>query len=68
MKQEHRDILNTYWALFKKYADLKQGDPGWRDMIEELTDVYEERKETDYARFTKDLFFAFLNEITRLSR
>lgn len=68
MKQEHRDILNDYWAIFKKHIGIKQGDPGWRDMLEELTDMHEKYKETDYAKFTDNLFFAFLNEITRLSR
>lgn len=68
MKQEHKNIMNEYWVIFKDYAGMQQNEEGWSDLVEKLTAMHEKYRKSDYEKFAADLFFAFLNEITRLSR
>ena len=68
MTEEHKEICNAYWAIFKKYAGIKQEDTGWSELVSEITKVVEDYKNTEYSKFATNMFFAFLGEIERMSR
>ena len=68
MTEEHKVILNRYWSTFKRFAGLKQEDKGWGELVGEMTQVFDDYKDTEYSKFVTNMFFAFLGEIERMSK
>lgn len=68
MTEQHKEMLNAYWVVFKKYAGMKQEDTGWSELVSEITNVFENYRDTEYSKLATGMFFAFLGEIERLSK
>lgn len=64
----HKEIANGLWKVFKEFEGIKQDDKEWMRCITALDAAVKDACGTEYERFARDMYRAFVNELARLSK